>query len=434
MAEGDAPDTAQPVDNRHQALIRGMAAAPEKIRSIPLTGAVNAANILLGAMTGILVARVLGPDGRGQLVIGSVGPLVIGSFATLGLEESTVYSLANSTTDAERRTTLWSSMTIGAAFGVLGSLVALAMQLWYFAPKLPETGHAVAYAYASLPLFFILTQIPLAAMRAIGDYVKWNICRLYVSLVYAIVLVALSVTESMSLSSVLLSHLAINAGLGIALVVAAQLKWNYAFDGGLACSLVRLGLGNHLVTIQQLSNQRLDQFVLTRFVGSAALGQYAVAVTYATAALSLALAPAWQLYSHLSRTTQLSRRSFRRVMQRSVVGVSLMAAIGAVAAPFLLPALFGPEFRGATMPTIVLLCASPALAASALYASTWKACGQPMRVARAEGLGLATTVVLLAILLPAYGVTGAAVASFFAYGVVGVALMRGSQAPSIVDD
>ena len=404
---------------------------PDKIRSIPLTGAVNAANIILGAITGVLVARVLGPEGRGQLVIGSVGPLLIGSFATLGLEESTVYSVANASTDTERRTTLWSSMTVGAALGVLGSIVAIALQVWYFGPRLPKASHPVVYGYASLPLFFTLTQIPLAAMRALGQYLRWNICRLYVSAVYAVALIALSLTDSVSLSSVLFSHLAINAVLAMGLVAGARLRWSYAFDHRSARALVRLGLGNHLVTIQQLSNQRLDQFVLTRFVSPASLGRYAVAVTYATAALSLALAPAWQLYSHLSRTTQLSRASFRRVMRQSVMGVAAMAALGGAAAPFLLPALFGSEFRGATLPTVILLCASPALAASALYASTWKAAGQPMRVARAEGLGLATTVVLLIVLIPAWGVTGAAVASFFAYGVVALVLMRGPRAPSI---
>lgn len=403
-----------------------------KIRSIPLTSAINALNILLGAVTGVLVARFLGAAGRGELVIGSIGPLFIGSLSTMGLEESTVYMVANAETRTARRTVLWSSLTAGLLSGALGSLVALAVQIWYFAPRASSVGGSVLLSYALLPVFYTVTQIRLAAMRALGEYLKWNVCRLSVSLLYAVSIILLGSVNNISTSSVLLSHLMVNAALAIVLLAGTASRSSFHFDLRIATSLIRLGLSNHLVTIQQISNQRLDQFIMARIVSPASLGRYAVAVTYATAGLSLALAPSWQLYSHLSRNSPLSRPAFRRVLRRSAFAVTGMALAGTIAAPYVLPALFGSEFKEALLPSAILLFASPALAVSALYASTWKACGAPARVAKAEAIGLAMTILLLVVLVPAWGVTGAAIASFFAYGLVALLLARGPLAPSVV--
>ena len=62
--------------------------------------------------------------------------------------------------------------------------------------------------------------------------------------------------------------------------------------------LLSYGWKNHLITVQTYANQQLDQVFLAVMVPAAQLGQYAIAVTYASAGLSLGTALRSSMYSH----------------------------------------------------------------------------------------------------------------------------------------
>src|SRR5690349_3654476 len=69
--------------------------------NVQSTAAVSAASVALGAVTGVLIARWLGPAARGELVIASVGPQFIGTLMILGTDEAVVYFLARATSTVE---------------------------------------------------------------------------------------------------------------------------------------------------------------------------------------------------------------------------------------------------------------------------------------------------------------------------------------------
>ena len=79
--------------------------------------------------------------------------------------------------------------------------------------------------------------------------------------------------------------------------------------------MLSLGWKNHLITMQTYANQQLDQVFLAAMVPAAQLGKYTIAVTYASAGLSLGQAPALQMYSYFSRQENPDRAAYRRLIE-----------------------------------------------------------------------------------------------------------------------
>ncbi|MEJ2737696.1 MAG: hypothetical protein P8189_29765 [Anaerolineae bacterium] len=58
------------------------------------TGAADLALVILSAFSGILMARLLGPTGRGQFAVAILWPSVIAALGTLGVREALTYERA----------------------------------------------------------------------------------------------------------------------------------------------------------------------------------------------------------------------------------------------------------------------------------------------------------------------------------------------------
>jgi O-antigen/teichoic acid export membrane protein len=164
---------------------------------------------------------------------------------------------------------------------------------------------------------------------------------------------------------------------------------------------------------------RLDQVLMTAFGVSAVLGVYVVAVAVAsvTAPLFTALAVV-VLHRARGATPREGGRKVLEYLQLAFLLGLPACIVLALAAPVLVPVVFGPAYRGAVVPAAVLLVASLFQGANGVLGNGLRAMGLPGRPALAEAVGFVLTVGLLAILLPRFGAAGAAVGSLVAYGAV----------------
>jgi O-antigen/teichoic acid export membrane protein len=96
----------------------------------------------------------------------------------------------------------------------------------------------------------------------------------------------------------------------------------------------------------------------------------------------------------------------------------------AASAYWLIPAVFGPTYRGAVPLLWILTPGGVFLACGQVVGDLLRGLGRPGVVAMAQGLTAVCTVLLLAALLPAVGVTAAAIASTIAYGMALALMIR----------
>jgi len=188
-------------------------------------------------------------------------------------------------------------------------------------------------------------------------------------------------------------------------------------------ALVRLGWSMGAVQIVNLIGYRVELFVLDRFKGLAAVGIYSIGLQAAEtiwlipAALGSAITAPVLHDTAAGAATLVRKACLRGLLYTS--GVAL--AIG-VAAPFVIPPVFGNDFRHAARPLAFLLPGVVAYApVTILVVYISIRAGRPRLSLWVSVLGLVVTAAMSLVLIPPYGASGAAIASTIGYVAGGLA-------------
>ncbi len=394
------------------------------IPSVRQTSATNIAIVALGAVAGIVVARALGPHGRGLYAIATVAPTFIGIAGTIGVEEAIVYLACRNENPQTTGHLIWGSLILALVLGSVASAISVTFQLVLFWRSNLGISEVVFIAIACQPLLFALTQVSLAHLRAQARYTTWNVLRILVSVVYLAGIVLFIGADALSVNAVILCLFAASAAVFIGSTLSICLSHRPSISRVEIERMLSYGWKNHLITVQAYANQQLDQVFLAALVPAAQLGQYAVAVTYSSAGLSLGLAPALQMYSHFSRQENPDRASYRTLVTQTMILLGGICLISGLLAPFFIPLVFGNTYRMAVEPALILILSSPMLALGAMFSSIWKSAGKPLVAAKAQGCGLIITVATLSGAIRYFGIDGAAIVSILVYAAVAVWMWR----------
>lgn len=377
-----------------------------------ITAVVSLANVLV-------MARVLGADGRGQVAFLTAIAWFISNLATLGIPESNAnYAAAE---PRARRSLATNSLLFSLVLGVL-AIMALAVLIWTFPAVAGESDPALRWlTFAFLP---VLILQPCLRFLAQADY----------AFVVTNATYLLPAVLNLGINGLLaaLGILTVGAAVGVWLagqtLATAVVAWYIADrlagfgrpDPALAWRALRFGAKAHVGRVMQLGNYRLDQWFLGAISGSRELGLYSIAVAWAEALwyLPAALATVQRPDLVRARSADAARRAaavFR--------GVSLLTAAAGIvmiaAAPLLCTVVFGSEFSGSVDDLRVLVAGAFGMVALKLLGNALVARGYPLLQSLAVGAGFALTIALDILLIPPLGGLGAALASTVAYSAAG---------------
>src|SRR5437763_8882820 len=121
-------------------------------------------------------------------------------------------------------------------------------------------------------------------------------------------------------------------------------------------ALVRLGCGMGVVQIVNLIGYRVELFVLDRFKGLGAVGIYSIGLQAAETVWLIPAALASAITAPVVHETASGAATLvRQAGAKSLVYSTGVAVALAAAAPFVIPPLFGDEFRSAARPLALLM-------------------------------------------------------------------------------
>jgi O-antigen/teichoic acid export membrane protein len=194
-----------------------------------------------------------------------------------------------------------------------------------------------------------------------------------------------------------------------------------AFLDDHARTILRLAITMGAVQVVNLISYRVELFVLELYEDVAAVGIYSIAMQ---AAEAMWLVPAAIATAITGPAVHDDERDAARLVTRSVLKgllyTGLVAAVVGLAAPFVIPLLFGEDFEPAARPLALLL---PGIVAYApvtilvVYLSLRH--GRPNLSLLVASVAGVVTVGLSFALIPRYGAEGAAVASALGYAAGG---------------
>jgi enterobacterial common antigen flippase len=340
--------------------------APGETGAEPLSGklsgawlgtlATNGTILLCGLATGVLSARLLAPEGRGALAAVLFWPHLITSLASFSLPAAVIFRRARPDVAPARvaATAAWLALALSALGAAAG---------WLALPFLLR-GSAAAplaqlYLLAFLPFNFLALAL-LALDQGDMRFFRYNLTRLLPPGVYLVGLLLLWALDAASVAAFVWA-----SWLGTALTALVRLygsraalrAWPTLSE---ARRLLGFGARLHGAALLAVLLAVADRFVVVTFWDDASLGLYVVALTLATAGLSLVTGAFNVLL--LPRLTQArDAAAQRRIMAETLRYLSLLLTVGTAAllllCPWLLPFLFGDAYAGATGLCLMLLLA-----------------------------------------------------------------------------
>ncbi len=185
---------------------------------VTLTVGVNLGLAVLALITGSLVARMLGPEGRGELAAIQTWAAFIALLATLGLPDAVVYFTGRS--PARSATYLTSAVGL-----MLLSSVPFAIAGYFLMPILLKAQPPVVVTTAQWYLVAFVLLMATSGMllhpfRGLNDFVVWNLLRIFAVVAWLGVVLAIWLTGRMTPTMVAAGYLVSLVTLGLVALVA----------------------------------------------------------------------------------------------------------------------------------------------------------------------------------------------------------------------
>jgi O-antigen/teichoic acid export membrane protein len=369
----------------------------------------------LGFFVAVLMARALGDEGLGVTALYRNAVALAFAFLSLGIATAVVYYVARR--DVTPRQAMEDGLTVTLA---ATALTAVGVLIVYIAFNDDLAAKDLPYWLALIAVPAVIQfRVVEGVLRAQGRFGAMNLLEVSLPLSILLALAFVEITEGLTVESTVVAWtlaLLPPTILGYAMLGLPHWPRGLALGGQLR-QAVRFGVQGQLSNLIQLLNLRLDAYLVLWLVNSAGVGVYTVAVSLAEGMWFIANSVGVVLLTSLTASDDETAARMTPVVCRNTLLVTGVAAIGAAAvSPVLLPALFGGDFDDSVLPFIWLLPGMVAGAGTKILAAHVFSRGKPLINARVGVVVLVVAIIGALVLIPPFGVPGAAAASSLAYG------------------
>ncbi len=386
-------------------------------RQVAASLASQAGATVIGMGTGVVIARFLGPEGKGMFTLALLAPGILQLVLNGGLASANVYYTGS------RRLSpgviMAQALLYTGAATVLAGCAAFALHA-HGLPALAFPGVPEKALLAACLVFpaGLLSGYFLAILRGrmrLGSVNAVEVLASLLTLCFALLFMA---GAGMGLMGAVFAHVLARSAVA---ALAVRLAWKEAGPPGpwrdRAALRALLGYGFKAWTTNflQFFNYRLDFLVVNFFLGPAGTGIYSISSRMAELLWRFPSAAGFVLLPSAARKGPdhegLVRRAFKANLAITLAGAVFLALAGRPA----IVLFYSSSFSGAYLPMLLLLPGVALSGAGRVLTTDLAGRGLPQYDTICSGVALAATLILDFALIPRHGLAGAAEASTAAY-------------------
>jgi O-antigen/teichoic acid export membrane protein len=395
------------------------------VRAGVVTYIFSGVTLIANLVTGIVVARGLGPHGRGVTIALATVAQLVGFLFAGGAAQSLSYFIARRPEDGPRLLTTWTLMLLPLA------AVAIAITELLL-PTIFSTDGDQAIEVGRWFMFIIVIVIGLelnyGLLLGTNDYVAYNLLRLAPMVLAALTLIGLWALDELTVESTLIgTNLAYLLVLTIGMVRAVRRIGVGPVDLQLGLTSLWFGVRGQGSTVASNVTARLDVAMLPAYVTAGQVGLYSVATNISLIVYQLSNTFAGLVIPAAAADTERSRVKVIGSLWASLAVAAVIAIGLALFARPLLGLVYGDRFRDAAEPLLLLLPGAVLFAGSAILGAGVYAAGRPFTATVAQVIGMVVTIAGLVVFLSTGGITAAALVSSGSYATVFLAMLIAYQ-------
>ncbi|WP_436762432.1 lipopolysaccharide biosynthesis protein [Streptosporangium sp. V21-05] len=387
--------------------VQETAGAPDRSAALTQTVQTMASHVLrltLAALTGVLMARTLQPEGRGvYAMLATTGGIAV-VLGNLSIGRSQIALWRD---PSRHRALAGNGLLLGLLLGLASAAVTLAV-VPAFVP-LPSP-HLLVVALLAVPFGVAAVNLNgIAQLRSRNDLVNRGVVAS--ALVLNLPILALAATGNLTVTAVVVCWTAAVSAPFWLLLRPLGLR-SMRVEPALARRQLALSSRYHIGLAAFHLLLTADVFLLGALVSPAEVGLYTVGGAFLTFSRVPADAVAQVALPRQAVEDERDARDVSvRVLRLSLLLSAVSACALAAASPVLVPLLYGTAFAGSVTPILLLAPGVVALSLLRPVEQYLVRLGRPMTMTAVAVAALLANLALNALLIPRWGAAGAALAA-----------------------
>lgn len=370
--------------------------------------------------TSVVVARWLGAAGLGTLAVLNVTVALAVQVGCAGLPSANTYFISQ---DRSKLGVIWTNAVL---FGLLAGAILVTLVLVLAQRYSSAIGNVppqlITIAAISIP-FQLLTMLGTNVFLSTGRIERFNQVEAATQLILLFNAAVVLILMGLGLASLVIFNTATAAVLSliVVLLIHASIKGLEASklktDLRLFTRMMRYAIRFHISTVAALIIFRADLLLVNHFRGAKEAGAYAVASQMANLMVLLPAIIGTLLFPRVAASAD-PRGGMTTRVTRHTAFIMLVACITAVPFSFLLPFVYGAEFRDSTIQLLILLPGVYFFGIESVMVQHFSGTGLPPAIPMFWLIALVFNVTSNLLLIPSFGAIAAAITSTLSYTLI----------------
>ena len=368
--------------------------------------------ILISFISGVLIARNLGAEGKGYVVGILIIPQLFAAYGSFSVNESFLFFIGKKKISLKRLKSLLSWILV-----VQCPLLIILCYLYFVITGSSSGKESVIIALVLIPLLVFL-EILRFCQRGVFHIGKYN-TGLLIESATTLFLIGCSLFMGYGAFAVVVSY-TVGYFLSLCFILINFPVPNFSKVSTVSIiDLITYGWKVHMFRILNVTEAKFDIFLISILLSPAELGLYSVAVSLSQLYALIVQRPVSTVILPylLKMDEKYIEELTARVTRMVIFGSFTLGVLLWVGGRKLLIILYGNQFSAAYTPFAILLLGTLIKTPAATLNCYFKARGRPETLARISSITTPINVCLCVLFVPIYGIVGAAIISAITYSV-----------------
>lgn len=370
--------------------------------------------ICIGFFTSWVISRTLGAELQGVYNLAILIPNLMYNFLNFGQDTSTMFFLSNKTIN--KSDLIDNMIPVSIFYTIISTLLGT---LFIFLLKdsmfTEVSNNTLIFALIISPLTFLNNNLT-AVLKSEGEFFSVNKVQVINKIIYFLIctilffIVDVNIVIFANIIILSISIISLWKKIGIK---GIRIKFNKEYQK----KNISYGFKSYLANMITFLNYRLDTFIIKALSKSTmAVGQYGVSVTLAEQVWVFASAISSVMFPYITSIENDEDKSkVTSLTFKIVMVVTFMAIIVLFFASNLIRFVYGEDYYGSIIPLKILLIGVFSLSLGKILANDIASRGKPELNALSNLMGLLVNVIFNILLIPRFGIAGAAMATSISY-------------------
>lgn len=377
-------------------------------------------NVILGIVISVIVARTLGPEKKGIYSLVILFQVILINFADFGIGSSAVFYIG------KKKYSLKEIFGANILFSILISILTILIGLviiFFFSGKIfPYVPREYLFSVLFLiPSWFFLKYI-ICIFSGIQNFKKYNLINLIEPILFLALMVIFLWQHCITVSTIIMAL--IISWFIPCVILFFQIKKEigrpvFSVNKNIFKDLFVYGIKNYLSNIFSVWQSRIDTFLINIFLNPMAIGFYSIATGISEQLWLIPDSISTVLFPRVSSETNEKKiKEFTPIVCRNTLFImSLLAAFLFLIGHWLITFLYSEQFINSVIPFQILLIGMVMLSGRIILAHDFFGRGKPMLNTYITASALVINTILNIILIPKFGIIGAATATSISYAI-----------------